>query len=210
MLVLSGGPGCEHYLATESLAPTGRRCWFPWPRGVRPSGGGPHDMERAVADLEALRIGLGLGSWAVVGHSWGGDLALRYAVDHPEAVTCVVAVAARGPQRDRTWSEAYEAGKAFEKGVDVAFDAEVWAALRASFTTWTQHPLLWRSLAECPVPVELVAAGDDVRPAWPLGQLATLLPHARLTTVPDVPHDFWHTDPDRFVATVRQALGRHV
>lgn len=83
VLVLSGGPGCVHYLAEESLAPTGFRCWFPDPRGVGRSGGGPHDMSAAVADLEAIRRDAGAGSWIVLGHSWGSDLAVRYALEQP-------------------------------------------------------------------------------------------------------------------------------
>jgi len=34
-----------------------------------------------------------------------------------DAVTAVVGIASRGPHRDRTWSEAYEAGKATEPAV---------------------------------------------------------------------------------------------
>lgn len=40
VLVLSGGPGCVHYLADEALFPTGLLWWFPDPRGVGASGGG--------------------------------------------------------------------------------------------------------------------------------------------------------------------------
>ena len=86
VVVLSGGPGCVHYLADESLAPNGFRCWFPDPRGVSRSGGGPHDMATAVADLEAIRRVTGVESWIVLGHSWGSDLAVRYALE-PGCVT---------------------------------------------------------------------------------------------------------------------------
>jgi proline iminopeptidase len=43
-----------------------------------------------VADLEALREALGLESWAVLGHSFGGRMALRYAVQHPARVRRVL------------------------------------------------------------------------------------------------------------------------
>ena len=109
------------------------------------------------------------------------------------------------PQRDRTWSEAYEAGKDTEPIVAVAWVPEVHAALSASFTEWVQQPDLWRSVADCPVPMHLIAAGADIRPAWPLEQLARLVPRGRCTTVPDVPHDFWYTDPDVWIAAVTDA-----
>ncbi|UUZ58679.1 hypothetical protein [Nocardioides sp. B-3] len=50
VVVLSGGPGCVHYLGDESLAPVGFRSRFPDPRGVGLSGGGPHDMGQAIED----------------------------------------------------------------------------------------------------------------------------------------------------------------
>ncbi len=91
--------------------------------------------------------------------------------------------------------------------MEIDYDPGVHAALGTSFTEWIHHPDLWRSIASCPVPVQLVAAAaDDVRPSWPLAQLAALLPRGRLTTVPDVPHDFWSTHPETWTATVDAAL----
>lgn len=60
VVVLSGGPGCVHHLADEAIAPAGVRSWFPDPRGVGRYGGGPHDMAKAVADLEDVRRALGV------------------------------------------------------------------------------------------------------------------------------------------------------
>lgn len=201
-LVLTGGPGCVQYLERDEIAVPGRRCWYPEPRGVGRSQGGPHDMARAVADLEAVRRAVGVASWMVVGHSWGSDLAVHYALEQPEAVTGVVGVAGRGAQRDRTWSEAYEAAKAREPDVPIEIANGVWTSLSASFTEWIHQPDLWRRLADSSVPMHFVAAGDDVRPSWPLQQLAALVPNGRFSVVPGVPHDFWSTDPDTWVETV--------
>lgn len=119
VVVLSGGPGRVHYLAHEHLAPKGYRSWFPDPRGVGGSGGGPHDMEQAVDDLEAVRRAIGAPKWLVLGHSWGSDLAIRYALDHPDRVRGVVGVAGHGLHRDREWYAEYASGKASEAPVDV-------------------------------------------------------------------------------------------
>ena len=43
-----------------------------------------------VADLEAVREALGLESWAVLGHSFGGRIALRYAATHPDRVSAAL------------------------------------------------------------------------------------------------------------------------
>ncbi|MFY1621937.1 alpha/beta fold hydrolase [Micromonospora sp. WMMD723] len=205
VVVLSGGPGCVQYLEHDELAPRGHRAWYPEPRGVGRSTGGPHTMEQAVADLEAIRAAVGVVTWIVAGHSWGGDLAVRYAVDHPEAVAAVVSIAGRGPQRDQTWTEAYKAGRATQPVVDIDHVPEVHAALGDSFTEWTHRADLWRGLATCGVPMHFIAAGDDIRPSWPLAQLAALVPHGRFSTVADVPHDFWFTHPEVWTSTITNA-----
>jgi proline iminopeptidase len=193
--ILSGGPGCVHYLERDDISPPGHRAWYPEPRGVGRSGGGPHTMEQAVLDLEDIRRAIGVDGWIVIGHSWGCDLAVRYAVERPGAVRAVVGIRGRGPQRDRTWSEAYESGKADEAGIDIAWVPEVHASLSESFTDWIHQSDLWHRLADCQVPMHFIAAGDDIRPSWPLRQLAALVPRGTFSVVPGVPHDFWLTHP---------------
>lgn len=43
-----------------------------------------------VADIERLRVHLGIGSWLVFGGSWGSTLALAYAQTHPGSVSALV------------------------------------------------------------------------------------------------------------------------
>ena len=45
-----------------------------------------------VADIEAFRVHFGVERWVVWGGSWGGTLALAYAVRHPERVAGMVLV----------------------------------------------------------------------------------------------------------------------
>jgi proline iminopeptidase len=202
---LSGGPGCVQYLENDELAPDGFRSWFPEPRGVGRSAGGPHTIEQAVADLDALRRAVGVRSWTVVGHSWGSDLAVAYALQHPDTVSGVVGIAGTGLQRDRSWSEAYHAGKGTEPHVPIDWVPEVHAALLTSFVEWIHEPRLWRQLADSPVPMRFVAAALDIRPSWPLQQLAELVPRGEFTPVPGVPHDFWATHPDVWLRVVTDA-----
>ncbi len=196
VLVLSGGPGCVHYLAEDHLVPRGVRAWCPDPRGVGRSEGGPHTMAQAVADLESIRVELGVGTWTVLGHSWGSDLAVRYALDAPSSVVRVVGVAGHGLHKDRSWSQAYEQGKQRDPGADIAWEPAVWQALNDSFLEWIHEPGLFRALADSEVPMSFVAGGDDIRPAWPLRQLAALVPGGSFEVVEGVPHDFWSTHPE--------------
>lgn len=43
-----------------------------------------------IADYEAIRETLGIPAWTILGHSAGGHTAIRYATEHPGAVTAVV------------------------------------------------------------------------------------------------------------------------
>lgn len=128
VLVLSGGPGCVHYLEDDRLAPPGFRWWFPEPRGVGGSEGGPHTMRQAVADLEAVRQTAAVVSWILLGHSWGCDLAVRYALEHPRSVRQLVGVAGHGLHQDRSWSQIYEEFKHTEPDVPIAWDRAVQSA----------------------------------------------------------------------------------
>jgi len=206
VVVLSGGPGCVHYLEDDDLAPRGMRAWYPEPRGVGRSGGGPHDLERAVADLEAVRRVAGVDDWRVLGHSWGSDLAVRYAMEHPGRVRAVVGIAGHGLHEDRTWSQVYEGSRHLEDDVVIDWVPSVHAALNDSFVQWIHQPDVFRRLADCTVPMSFIAAQNDIRPSWPLRQLAALVPGGRFEELPDVAHDFWATDPRVWVETVTRAL----
>ena len=146
--------------------------------------------------------------WIVLGHSWGSDLAVRYALDHPHRVRGIVGIAGHGLHRDREWSAAYEAGKTSETTVEIDWVPDVHAALWGSFKDWIHQPTLWRSLADSTVPMSFVAAGNDIRPSWPLRQLAELVPGGSFEVVPNVPHDYWATDPDLWRDTCTTACRR--
>lgn len=49
--------------------------------------------DHLIADIEALRMHLGVQQWVLVGWSWGTTLALAYAQAHPDRVTALVLTA---------------------------------------------------------------------------------------------------------------------
>lgn len=69
---------------------------------------GPYSIARSVADLDAVRDRLAGPRTALLGHSWGAYLALRYAIDHPDRVSRLVYVAGTGIDPDRGWHPHYE------------------------------------------------------------------------------------------------------
>jgi proline iminopeptidase len=70
---------------------------------------GPWTSERFVADLDAVRRHFGLDRMALLGHSWGAQLVLSYALAHPERVSMLVYVAGTGIGPDADWHPAYKA-----------------------------------------------------------------------------------------------------
>jgi proline iminopeptidase len=89
VLLLHGGPGMgAEYLITllEELEGT-VDVVLPQQRGLEPSTiDGPRDIERHVADEIAVLDHLGWDRAWLMGHSWGGLLAMHVAVAHPDRV----------------------------------------------------------------------------------------------------------------------------
>jgi proline iminopeptidase len=96
IIVLHGGPDFDHhYLLPEMdrLADSFRLVYYDQ-RGRGRSAGDvqPEDVGIAseIDDLDAVRRHLGFDSVAVLGHSWGGVLAMEYATRHPEQVSHLI------------------------------------------------------------------------------------------------------------------------
>ena len=111
VVCLHGGPGLWDYLAALAallddtftvIRFDQRGC------GRSTADGGPFTIGQAVDDLDQVRAALGFDRWAVAGHSWGAELALRYAARH----------------QDRTAAVAYIAGVGAGNGYREAFRSE--------------------------------------------------------------------------------------
>ena len=96
IIVLHGGPGFDHnYLLPDldRLADVfrliyydqrgrGQSAWNAQPAAV--------SLQSEMDDLEALRTHLHLEQAALLGHSWGGLLAMEYVLRHPERVSHLI------------------------------------------------------------------------------------------------------------------------
>lgn len=69
---------------------------------------GPYSVARTLRDLDSVRRHFGLERMALLGHSWGAQLALRYALAFPEQVTRLVYVSGTGIDRAATWHDTYK------------------------------------------------------------------------------------------------------
>jgi proline iminopeptidase len=98
VVLCHGGPGLWDMFAPLVPALSGSVRVVRWDqRGCgRSELRGPYSVARSVADLEAVRRGLGADRIVVAGHSWGATLALRYALDHPDRVSALVYMAGTG------------------------------------------------------------------------------------------------------------------
>jgi proline iminopeptidase len=98
VLFLHGGPGYNSYSFTQLEGPLlekslrmvyldergSGKSERPWTRDYK--------MQTLVEDVESLRRTLGIDRLAIIGHSFGGMLALEYAAAHPEHVAKLVLV----------------------------------------------------------------------------------------------------------------------
>lgn len=99
IVVLHGGPGMSHdYLASHLialLADDYRLVFYDQRASGRSTGVADTarlTMAQFVEDLDRLRLELGLERMNVLGHSFGGLLAMCYATEHPNAVGSLVLV----------------------------------------------------------------------------------------------------------------------
>jgi len=108
VLLLHGGPGLGFdYLRdlAEELAQENDVAWYQQ-RGQAPSAvEGPHTVATDVDDARRVLDALGWDKAYVVGHSWGGHLALHVAEALPDRVRGVLAVDPLGAIGDGRWPE---------------------------------------------------------------------------------------------------------
>jgi pimeloyl-ACP methyl ester carboxylesterase len=108
VLLLHGGPGLGFdYLGelADELAQENDVAWYQQ-RGLAPSAeGGPYSVAADVDDARRVLDALGWEKGWVVGHSWGGHLALHVAAALPERLLGALAVDPLGSVGDGRWPE---------------------------------------------------------------------------------------------------------
>ncbi len=101
LLLVHGGPGLSDYMAMLSAETRGWRSIGYQQRGITPSAAaGPFAVGQHVSDALAVLDGQARGPVVVLGHSWGGHLALQIALAAGNLVRAVLVVDGLGSAGD--------------------------------------------------------------------------------------------------------------
>jgi proline iminopeptidase len=103
LLLMHGGPGLDHcsLLPFKRLADQFTLVFYDHRCNGRSVGAPVTSMtwENLTADADALREKLGFERWAVLGHSFGGHVALEYALRYPDSLSHLVLLDTAGDSR---------------------------------------------------------------------------------------------------------------
>ena len=212
VVLSNGGPGCCDYLAPVDrlLPPTVQAIRFEH-RGCGRSDTAPsYSLATCVADLEAIRNHYGLERWILCGHSAGADLAIIYALEYPQRVQGLICLSGGRFHNDREWHAIYRQKReqGFEPLPDFAypFNLTVNTEVNQDWKRFIQRPTLLRELTQLTVPVTFIYGTEDIRPSWPVEQVAHLMPNATFISLPDADHHLWTTK----ATELQQLLGRAI
>jgi proline iminopeptidase len=127
LVLCHGGPGMWDYFGDVAGMLAGDARVIRWDqRGCgRSERRGPYTVARCVADLDAVRERLARPRTALLGHSWGAELALRYTLEHPGRVSGLIYVSGNGIDRDHAWHPHYQRNRSARLGKH----RDRWAAL---------------------------------------------------------------------------------
>jgi proline iminopeptidase len=103
LVLMHGGPGVDHItlLPLRPLAERFTLVFYDHRCNGRSTGAevGSMTWDNLTADAEALRLSLGFEQWAVLGHSFGGMVALEYALRYPRSLSKLVLLDTCGDSR---------------------------------------------------------------------------------------------------------------
>ncbi len=95
LVLIHGGPGQTHGYMLDALKLADERAVILYDqldsgRSDHPDNPANWTIERSLAELEGIRVALGVPRWHVFGHSWGGTVALEYGARRPKELAGLV------------------------------------------------------------------------------------------------------------------------
>jgi proline iminopeptidase len=140
LVLCHGGPGLWDMFGSLAAELSDAHTVWRWDQrgGGRSAPGGPYTIERFVADVDAVVDAAGP-PVALLGHSWGAQLALAYALRHPAKITRLVYVSGTGLSVE-SWRPEFRAAFRRRLGPDadrLAELEEAGATRAAAVLQWT-------------------------------------------------------------------------
>jgi pimeloyl-ACP methyl ester carboxylesterase len=142
----------------------------------------------------------------MLGHSWGADISLFYAINYTRHCKSVVHLCGHGVHNDALWSEECarnaEESKEPERTsmivgeIEYPMNYDVLDKQLASYWKYLKAPMLYKNIAALQVPVLVICVENDPRPIWKTIQLAHLLPVSKLEILKDCCHWPWVEKPE--------------
>jgi pimeloyl-ACP methyl ester carboxylesterase len=201
----------------------------------KPAGG--HHLDDFGADLDAFMHVLEMDQAVVVGHSMGGAVAQRFAIDHPERMLGLVLMGAsmtepNDPELQAFWeSTVSQLSDAIDPDFVRRFLESTLAqpVPQAFFERLLQRSLkvparVWKAawlgrleedlsdeLGEIEAPTLIVWGDQDVRcTREDQEQLLKAVPDSRLVVYPGAGHSFHYEEPERFASDLMTFIQDHV
>lgn len=209
-MLCNGGAGCCDYLepVAQMLDDITKVIRFEQRGCGRSDPTPPYDIETCLADLENIRNYYDVERWIIGGHSWGADLALLYALEHTSRVAGLICISGGRIHNDREWHKEYERRKEREGEHVPQFlyppNMEVNKQLNRSWKGYIQNPNLLLDISRLRVPALFVYGERDIRPSWPIKQVAQLLPDAHFQQIQGAEHVIWFSHQNELRRTLRE------
>jgi proline iminopeptidase len=112
---------------------------------------------------------------------------------------------------DREWHAEYERRREREGEHVPHFDyqpnMEVNRQLNSSWKRYIQDPELLKAISRLTVPALFVYGDRDIRPRWPVEQVARLMPNARFELIEEAEHVIWFSRPEELKSLLRTFIG---
>ena len=123
--LIHGGPGADHTSYKPTFSPLSQKMQLVYfdHRGQGRSARGPKEtytLDNNVEDMEALRQHLGLDKIVVLGSSYGGMVALSYAIRYPRNVSHLIVIATVADSRFLTRAREILAKRGTEEQIAIA------------------------------------------------------------------------------------------
>jgi pimeloyl-ACP methyl ester carboxylesterase len=168
LLLMHGGPSADHttMLPFRRLKDRFTLVFYDHRCNGRSVGAPVSSMtwENLTADAEALRQRLGFDKWAVLGHSFGGHVALEYALRYPDSLSHLVLLDTGG---DSHWARQNAADLLAKRGYSPKKVALVRRWFNGEITPREYFPILLRlGDAYCHGPFLWLMVRDGIRGGW--------------------------------------------